>query len=234
MTRNGFLVIALAASLAGACSRNPGNETASNAKNPPAGAVGTAGKPDNERVTRGDKDFVHDVALANAAEIELGKMAAERAADPEVKKYGQMMVDDHTPSGERLKALATENGIDCPEQLEGKFADKRDDLAKKQGAEFDRGYMALMAEAHDELVNKLESRIDKKDLPQWKAETDDRAAGKPASDRSNAAAIVPEHSDDAVTMRINEWAAKVYPVAYAHLTKAKTLESAIKRRQTNP
>jgi hypothetical protein len=49
-----------------------------------------------------------------------------------------------------------------------------------------------------------------------------------------AVEIVPEKSDNAVTTRINEWAAAVYPTAYAHLQAAKTLDSTIKKRHTNP
>jgi putative membrane protein len=98
MTHRAFMVIALAASVTIAgCGRNDRRD---NAADRPGGAVGTAGQAD--KVSRGDKDFVHDVALANMAEIELGKMAAERGTNARVKKFGQMMVDDHTPAGEQL------------------------------------------------------------------------------------------------------------------------------------
>ena len=35
-----------------------------------------------------------------------------------------------------------------------------DELGKKQGAEFERGYMKAMVEAHQDLAAKLESRLD--------------------------------------------------------------------------
>jgi uncharacterized protein DUF4142 len=60
----------------------------------------------------------------------------------QVKKFGQMMVDDDTSAGDKLKALASENGIEWPSQLDPKYQNKRDDLAKKQSAEFDRDYIA--------------------------------------------------------------------------------------------
>jgi hypothetical protein len=44
---------------------------------------------------------------------------------------------------------------------------------------------------------------------------------------------MPEKSDNAVTMSINQWAAEAYPTVQAHLDAAKTIDSAIKRRSTN-
>jgi putative membrane protein len=229
MTRNQFLVVALACSMMVGCNRG---KTADNAVNPDTGAVGTAGTADKNKPGFGDKDFVQDVAKANTAEIELGRMASDRAVDADVKKFGQMMVDDHTPAGDKLKAIATDTGIDWPAELEGKFKDKNDDLAKKQGIDFDHDYMAFMVDAHQDLVDKLESRIDKNKLAEWKDKHP--ADGKTVTESGKAVEIVPEKSDNAVTTRINEWAAAVYPTAYAHLQAAKTLDSAIKKRHTNP
>jgi len=233
MRRNQFLVIALACSLIGACNRDHGNQAA-NAPNPDTGAVGTAGNADKNKPGFGDRDFVQDVAKANTAEIELGRMASERAADPEVKKFGQMMVDDHTQAGDKLKAIATDTGIEWPAELDGKFKDQRDDLAKKQAGDFDHDYMTAMVNAHQDLVDKLESRIDKKNLTEWKADKKNREPGKTVQEGAKTVEIVPEKSDNPVTTRINEWAATVYPTAYAHLESAKTLDSAVKRRHTNP
>src|SRR5262245_38539158 len=55
-----------------------------------------------------DSSFVMKTAQANMAEVELGKMATEKAMRDEVKKFGQMMVDDHTKAGDELKMIAME------------------------------------------------------------------------------------------------------------------------------
>ena len=41
------------------------------------------------------------------AEIELGRLAAERGTSAQVKKFGQMMVDDHTKAGDKLMTIAS-------------------------------------------------------------------------------------------------------------------------------
>ncbi len=153
MKRYGFLSIALAAAITLGCNSKNSNEA--NSANPPAGgAVGTAG---SESVKSGDKDFVHDLAIANTAEVELGRMAAERAANPEVKQFAQMMVDDHTKANTELMAIASQHNVPAPNELDDKHRDLRDKLAKYQGMEFDREYIDAMVDGHGDVVDKLGS-----------------------------------------------------------------------------
>ena len=228
MKRYGFLSIALAAAITLGCNSKGGNDT--RATNPPAGgAVGTAG---SENVKSGDKDFVHDLAIANTAEIELGRMAADRAANPEVKKFAQMMVDDHTQANTDLTSVASQHNIAVPNELDDKHRDLRDKLAKYQGMEFDREYINAMVDGHDDVLGKVGSRIDKDTLEKWKTERKD-ITGQKAKTEGQTVAILPEKSDDPVTMSINEWAAKAYPVVSAHLEEAKTIRDNLKKRSTN-
>jgi hypothetical protein len=171
--------------------------------------------------------------MANISIIELGTMAAERAADDQVKKFGQLMNDAHTPPTNQLKAIAAENSIEWPSELDRTYRDERDTMMKKQGADFDRDYLSFTVDAHKDLVDKLESRIDKKDLDDWKADYEDRAAGRAVRPRGAEIAIVPASSDNPVTMKINAWAAAVYPTEYAHLVSAKAIENAVRARPTN-
>ena len=53
-----------------------------------------------------DQQFVMDVAHVGMAEVELGKLATEKASNEQVKKFGQRMADDHGKAGDELKALA--------------------------------------------------------------------------------------------------------------------------------
>lgn len=230
MKRYGFLSIAMAAAITLGCNTNHRNDT--NATNPPAGgAVGTAGSEDRN-IKSGDKDFVHDLAIANTAEIELGRMAAERAANPEVKKFGQMMVDDHTKANNDLTAVASQHNIPIPNELDDKHIDLRDKLAKYQGMEFDREYINAMVDGHGDVLDKVGSRIDKDTLEKWNSERKD-ITGHKAKTEGKTVAILPEKSDNPVTMSINEWAAKAYPVVSAHLDEAKSIKDNLKKRSTN-
>jgi putative membrane protein len=190
----GLLSIALTAFVAIGCNRS---NTASN------GSVGTTGDTDRNEVKAADKAFVNDLVMANMAEVELGKLAVERGASTEVKKFGQMMIDDHTKAGDRLKSVASAQNIPVPTDLDDKHRDLRDKLAKLSGSAFDREYMAAMVEGHEGVAAKLESRLDSAKLAQ--------------------------KSDNVVTMAVNEWAAEAYPVVQKHLEAAKVLDKSLKR-----
>lgn len=61
-----------------------------------------------------DRKFIMEVAHDGMAEVMLGKMATERAANDEVKRFGQRMVDDHTKANQELMQLASTKGITLP------------------------------------------------------------------------------------------------------------------------
>ncbi len=229
MKRYGFLTFALTAALTIGCNSADHKDAA----NPPAGgAVGTAGSGDHN-VSNGDKDFVKDLATANIAEVELGRMARDRAATPEVKKFAAMMVDDHTKANESLTALASRHNIAVPSAIDDKHNDLRDKLAKKTGADFDKDYIDAMVDGHQDVLDKLGSRVDKETLEKFKTQTRDEVTGKKAETKVEAVTILPEKSDNPVTTSINEWAANAYPTVSAHLDAAKKLQDSVKKRITN-
>jgi putative membrane protein len=229
MKRYGFLAFALTAALAIGCNSADHKDTS----NPPAGgAVGTAGS-DDHNVSNGDKDFVKDLATANIAEVEIGRMAQDRAATPEVKKFAETMVDDHTKANESLTTLASRHNIAVPSAMDDKHNDLRDKLAKKTGADFDKDYIDAMVDGHQDVLDKLGSRVDKETLEKFKTQTRDEVTGKKAETKVEAVTILPEKSDNPVTMSINEWAANAYPTVSAHLDAAKKLQDAVKKRITN-
>jgi len=229
MKRYGFLPIALAAALAIGCNSKGDRDV--NASNPPAGgAVGTAG---SDNVKSGDKDFVKDLANDGTAEVELGRMALDRAATPEVKQFAQMLVDDHTKANQELQAIASQQNIPVASAPDDKHNDLRDKLAKKTGADFDKDYIDAMVDGHKDVLDKLGSRVDKETLDKWKSQSQDQMTGKKTEAKVEAVTILPEKSDNPVTMSLNQWAAKAYPVVSAHLDAAKKLQDTVKKRTTN-
>ena len=115
----------------------------------------------NEEKTEGtgiekDTDFAVAAADGGMLEVQLGTLAATNASSPEVKKFAQMMVDDHTKAYDELKALASQKGISLPASLSDKHQKKYDDLAEEKGAEFDKEYMKFMVEDHEDDVDAFE------------------------------------------------------------------------------
>src|ERR1700704_5457665 len=64
-----------------------------------------------------DATFVMKAAKGGMAEVELGKLAAEKGTSNEVKKFGQRMVDDHGKGGNELQTLAQSKNITLPADI---------------------------------------------------------------------------------------------------------------------
>jgi putative membrane protein len=220
MKRNGFLSLALVATCAAACSSNKGKVVGQEKTSERAGP---AANVPADMVSRDASDFTHHVAIVNVAEIELGKLAAERGTADAVKKFGRMMVADHEAAGDKLRAVAADLKIDVPDRPDDQLTEQRDRLARRSGADFDRDYASAMVDGHKDLLDQLEPRIDKKSLEQWKVATSDKT-GAAAS-----IATLPDKSDNPTTMRINQLAADLYPTVRAHWDAAKALESSLKK-----
>jgi putative membrane protein len=97
-----------------------------------------------------DKKFVRDAVQGGMAEVELGKLAKEKALSEDVKKFGQRMIDDHSEANENLKQVATRQGLHLPEKLSAKDEMTKEHLAKLSGAQFDHAYMSEMVKDHEQ------------------------------------------------------------------------------------
>ena len=167
-----LLGISLAASIVACSNDRPANDTNANANPPPArdagAAVGTAG-------ATADRDFIEDQLEDGRAEINLGKIAAQRAAHPRVKQFAQMMVRDHQMAGDELRQVATQANIqlNTPPEADGDHKDAQEEFAKLTGREFDRKYIDKMVDEHEEAVNEVEKRADSDNaaVKQWATKT---------------------------------------------------------------
>jgi putative membrane protein len=103
----------------------------------------------------GDKGFVQEAASAGKMEVELGRYASKHAASPDVKKFGEHMVTDHSKANTELEQVAKRESIQLPGEPNAKHAETVQRLTSLKGAEFDRAYMQAMVEDHEEDVAKF-------------------------------------------------------------------------------
>lgn len=96
----------------------------------------------------GDRKFVMEAAHGGMAEVELGKLAAEKGSSDAVKQFGKRMADDHAKASDELKQFAQQKGVTLPMDLDAKHKQLRDRLAKLNGAEFDKAYANEMVKDH--------------------------------------------------------------------------------------
>ena len=96
-----------------------------------------------------DAEFVKMAASGGMHEVELGKMAAEKAKSTEVKKLGQMMVDDHTKAGEALKAVAVAHKLELPAKMMEKHQKMVDKFKELKDEAFDKEYVKHAVMSHE-------------------------------------------------------------------------------------
>jgi putative membrane protein len=151
---------------------------------PPAVMAQQAPKPESKPaqakdqnkggLASGDRRFVMDAAHGNTAEVELGKLAAEKGSSDAVKQFGKRMTDDHAKANAELKEFAEKKGLTLPADLDPKHRQLRDRLAKLNGADFDRAYANEMVNDHKKDVAefKREAKSAKDpDLKAWASKT---------------------------------------------------------------
>jgi putative membrane protein len=100
-----------------------------------------------------DAKFMKDAAADGMAEVELGKLAAEKASSPDVKQFGQKMVDDHGKANEQLKQLASRKNVDLPTEPKPEHKAEKERLEKLSGAAFDQAYAKAMEKDHRKAVD---------------------------------------------------------------------------------
>ena len=194
-----------------------GRDDAANRENTTAsgtgGAVaGTTGSFDM------DRDFVEEQLALSEAEIELGRLAQQKATHPDVKEYGAMMVRDHQAAGQQLKSIMAtagttqtrpaDRGADdraagaardmtnrargAAADLQNEFRDREEELGKLSGREFDRRYIDEMIEDHEDAIDDLEDK-----------------------------------ANDASHPEVRAWAAKTLPTMRQHLEQARALKQTL-------
>jgi putative membrane protein len=80
--------------------------------------------PISKKLTRASEKFVKEAAEGGLLEVELGKLAVEKANHEQVKAFGRQMQDDHGKANEELKTIAAANGVRFPQspQENGRIA----------------------------------------------------------------------------------------------------------------
>jgi putative membrane protein len=100
---------------------------------------------------KGDRDFMEKAAKASMSEIAISRVAAARTSNPEVRRFAQMMIEDHEKAIEHLTSLAGGRGVSLPAK------DPHPDKWEKRDAKnFDREYLDQMVDDHENVVKLFE------------------------------------------------------------------------------
>jgi len=106
-------------------------------------------------------DFSVKAASGGMMEVQLGKIAQDRAMSQRVKDFGAMMVADHTKANDDLMARAKSQNI-VLSPIAGADEQKMiDELSKKTGKDFDKAYMDMMLDDHKKDIAEFKKAAEK-------------------------------------------------------------------------
>jgi len=119
--------------------------------------------------TAGSGDFWSEAALGGMAEVELGKLVAQKSKNAEVKKFAQMMVTDHSKANDELKSLAQKKNITLPTKLDSTHQSDIDEMQSESADNFDKEYVEKMVDDHEKDVAFFQRQADTGTDPDAKA-----------------------------------------------------------------
>lgn len=112
-----------------------------------------------------DQQFLRRAADDNLAEVEMARLALQKATSQQVKNFAQNMVKDQGKAKDQLEKIGSSKQVDLPKGLSAKNKATKDRLAKFSGKQFDNAYMAEMLKNHKEdVATFLRERNSAKDM----------------------------------------------------------------------
>jgi putative membrane protein len=123
----------------------------------------------NKAISGPDADFAVEAANGGMAEVELGKLAQEKATNSKIKDFGAMMVKDHSMANMEMKELAKSKEIVLPDSISSEEQKLKTELAAKAGAEFDKAYVEAMVKDHKKDIAAFEEARKKVKYPEMTA-----------------------------------------------------------------
>lgn len=182
---------------------------------PGSASTKEAGK--TSHLSRGDEKFIKDAAKGGMMEVQMGKLAVQKAQSAQVKQYGQRLIDDHTKANTELKQIAATKGVTLPESHEGITSDTdttdRTQVREKSDSDHDLGFWDRRA------MKKLEGLSG--------TEFDREFIKMAVSDHQKDVKEFEKASKDLDDSDLKAFAAKVLPKLQEHLSQAQTLEASI-------
>lgn len=108
-------------------------------------------------INQSGKEFLDFAAEVNQSEIQGGLAAEKKAEAPAVRAFARLMVLDHMGLESQLAAVATENGVQLPNEPSEQAKQQMATLQGMSGAKFDEAYMQHMVQGHQQAVQKFKS-----------------------------------------------------------------------------
>lgn len=136
---------------------------------PAPGSPPAANRLPNEPLANEDTAFLREAASGGMMEVKLGQLAGERAANADVRRFAERMVNDHTNINRDLTTFAERKGVSIPKEMNKEHQATLDKFKDLRGADFDRTYMKTMVKDHEDDAKAFEKQAKDAKDPDLKA-----------------------------------------------------------------
>jgi putative membrane protein len=107
-----------------------------------------------------DTAFLKDACQGGLLEVKLGELAQTHGSAQGVKEFGQRMVTDHGGMNQEIQDVAGKQNVTLPSDVSLKEKARYELLSRKNGADFDKAYMADMVKDHEEDLAAFQREVD--------------------------------------------------------------------------
>ena len=116
-----------------------------------------------------DSLFALAAADGGMTEVTLAELGVQKATDPELKKFSEQMVAEHSKMNSELMSVASQKGITLPRTITAGHQFCAQSLAGLSGEEFDRCYAKAQLLIHMSSVAAFEAEAERGQDPAMKA-----------------------------------------------------------------
>lgn len=121
-------------------------------KNKEGGAAVAAVRASSSPLSTADKDLMMRVAMGGMQQLEISRIAVQKASSENVRKLAQLEVEEQTGLSNKLKEIAAAKGITLPTSPDAGTQAMIERMQGMSGADFDRNYVQKSGvEGHEKL-----------------------------------------------------------------------------------
>lgn len=108
------------------------------------------------KLSRAQERFLKEAIEGDLAEMKMGELAQQKGQSEDVKKFGQMLQQDHGKNLQQAQQLAQQGGMTPPNQPSNAQKKTHDKLSKLSGSQFDRQFARDMVSDHKKDISMFE------------------------------------------------------------------------------
>jgi putative membrane protein len=131
-----------------------------NNQNKKGAAAVSAVSPTTAKLSSADQSLMMEVAKGGMMQLEVSKVAQQKATNPEVRQLAQAEIDEQTGLSAKLKEIADAKGVTLPNTPDAETQAMVTKLQGMSGAELDRMYVMESGVKGHEKLDKVMSKVE--------------------------------------------------------------------------